>query len=138
MKLSTIVLLLLFAVTVQAEPVTISSTIAPTFGAPLSGTPDGYRLFEGCDLATQTKGAVVDGAYTSGKPYSINADSSALPVLCVVAYNAAGEGSFDAVINIAGAVQPPGAVINLNGGDCAIIPDSGGNAYTCTITIISN
>ena len=81
---------------------------------------------------------MVDGAYTSGKPYSINADSAALPVLCVVAFNAGGEGPFDAVINIAGTVQPPGAVIDLNGGNCSIIPDSGGNAYSCNITVITN
>ena len=122
----------------HAEPATFSSVIAPTFNAPLTGTPDGYRLYQGCDVVTDTVGALVDGAYTSGTPYSIAGDTNSPPILCIVAFNANGEGPFDVAWQLSATLTAPGPIQGLVPGSCTVVPGTGGNVYTCDFTVIPN
>lgn len=129
--------LLLFGAAAFAEPATFNSVVAPTFSQPADGAPDGYRLYEGCDVATQTKGALLDGAYTSGKAYSVAGDTDSPPTLCVVAFNGVGEGGFDVAwqLNVELVPVVPGPVMNLVPGSCEVVSGSA-NEFTCSFTVI--
>lgn len=143
----------LFASLAFAEPVTYSSITPPTFSQPSEGTPDGYRLYQGCDIGAQTKGALIDGAYTSGKAYSFAGDSDSPPTLCVVAWtqacadetqgpcatNDSGEGGFDSAWTLTAStvVEPPGSVIINTSEDCSAVGQSA-TVFNCNVTIIVN
>ena len=130
--------LLLFGAAAFAEPATFNSVVPPTFSQPADGAPDGYRLYEGCDVTTQAKGALIDGAYTSGKAYSITGDTNSPPTLCVVAYNGVGEGAFDVAWRLDVAVVPvePGPVMNLVPGSCEVVSGTS-NEFTCSFTVLT-
>lgn len=123
----------MFAASAFAEPVIFESVDAPTFNQPASGTPDGYRLYQGCDEASQTTGTLIDGAYTSGKAYSFAGDTDTPPTLCIVAYNATGKGPFDMTWTLDDIEPAPGAVEVIIPGTCRAIVD--GVERGCTITI---
>lgn len=109
-----------------AAPVTFDVT--PTITQP-SGIVDGYRAYHGCDLATQAKGTLI-GPAISGSPFSFQGDSTQNYVVCVVAFNSAGESGFLTVGNIAATLNPPGDtsttyICSLNpteGGSCVVSP----------------
>ena len=131
-----ITLLLFATASAFAEPATFSSVVSPTFSQPATGAPNGYRLYQGCDLVAQTKNTLVDGVYTSGKAWSVNGDTDSPPTLCIVAYNSEGEGPFDAVIDLASTpvIDPPGAVVNIQVGSCTVTTTSG-QQYDCTVNL---
>lgn len=119
------VALLAVACEVKAAPVTFD--ITPTF-APATGSITGYRAYQGCVLATQVKGALI-APVTSGTVFSLAGDTANTYKVCVVAYNATGEGTFATVGTITGTLALPGGVTTSY--SCQLNPVSGGS---CTVT----
>ena len=107
----------------QGAPVTFD--ITPTF-SPATGSITGYRAYQGCVLATQVKGALI-APVTSGTVFSLAGDTANTYKVCVVAYNATGEGTFATVGTITGTLALPGGVTTSY--SCQLNPVSGG---TCT------
>lgn len=120
-------LLAAFAVLATAAPTDFD--ITPTFAPPTTGDPAaGYRLYSDCDLATQTSLGLV-GEVISGSVIAFAGDSDTAYPLCVRAYNAAGEGGFDAVATMTATLTaPPGPVTTTY--VCELNPATGG---TCTV-----
>ena len=116
-------LLALYALGANAAPVTFD--ITPTF-SPATGSVTGYRAYQGCVLATQVKGALI-APVTSGTVFSLAGDTANTYKVCVVAYNATGEGTFSSVGTITGTLALPGGVSTTY--TCQLNPVSGG---TCT------
>ena len=103
MRIFSIVLLLCSCAAFGA-PVTYEVT--PTFAAPSSGgAVTGFRLYQGCDQAAQTCSTLIRGcgstesaacAVVSGSAYSFAGDTNSPPTIGTRAWNATGEGGFNA------------------------------------------
>lgn len=124
---------LLFSVAALAQPGTynITPTVLSEDGS--GGTSDGYRIYQGCDKATQAKGAVVADNATVGTQYSFTGDDTAPPVVCQVPFNSSGEGTFANVVRLDATQQVPGAgTLQLQ---CSFVTDTG-EIYDCSGTVL--
>lgn len=105
--IATLVLLTLGFVPAFATPVTYNVT--PTFSAPSTGgAVSGYRAYSGCNQTAQTASTLI-GPATSGTQFSFAGDTTSPPVVCIRAWNASGEGGFNA-ITLNTPAAPPGSV----------------------------
>ena len=111
-------LLALYALGANAAPVTFD--ITPTF-APATGSITGYRAYKSCNQAAQTATGLV-GPAVSGTLFSFAGDTATPPIICVRAWNAAGEGGFNAVTLTV--VVPPGPTTSTY--VCTLNPVTGG------------
>lgn len=96
------------------------------------GTPDGFRLYQGCDLAAGTTGAMVADNIAINNGYQFTGNTDTPPVVCVVPYNSAGEGTFANVVSLDSTQNVPGAgTITLT---CSFVADTG-EIYNCSGTV---
>lgn len=119
-------LLILFPVLALAAPVTIEVT--PTSIVTSAGGPvDGHRAYRGCDLSTQTVGALI-GQITQGTPFTMVVDDAVPEQVCSRAFGAGGEGGFSNVVTISITLAPPGDTTTTY--NCVLSPANGG---TCSV-----
>lgn len=105
-----------------AEPGTYLLTLTDVVEVQARGSVDGYRLHSGCDVAAQTVGTQLVADFGVGDTHELAGDSNNGPVVCVVPFNAIGDGEFDNVFALS-ADLPPGRVRALL--DCQFRSDSG-------------
>ena len=113
---------LLLPLAAIAEPGTYLLTLTDVVEVEARGSIDGYRLHSGCDVAAQTVGTELVADFGVGDTHELAGDSSNGPVVCVVPFNAIGDGEFDNVVALS-ADLPPGRVRALL--DCQFRSDSG-------------
>jgi len=112
-----------------AEPGTYTITPTTLSEDGTGGSVDGFRLYEGCDLAAQTKGALVADNVLAANSYILAGDTATPPVVCAVAYNSAGEGGFANTVTLEAVQQVPGTtIIDLT---CEFVADSG-EVFNCS------
>ncbi len=112
-----------------AVPGTFSVTPTVLSEDQTGGAPDGYRLYQGCDLVAGTTGALIADNVVPGTTYQFTGDSADSPVVCAVAYNAGGEGGFSNTVTLNASQNAPGlGTINLT---CSFISDTG-EIYNCS------
>lgn len=105
-----------------AVPATVTVTVTGLSDDATGGAVDGFRLYRGCDLATQSKGGALADPAVVGGSYSFAGDTDEQYQLCAVAFNSAGEGPFANVVTIRAenvVVPPGGATVIL---DCLFDP----------------
>lgn len=131
MKRIFLTLALMFPLVAFAVPATIEVTVTELSDDGTGGVPDNYRLYSGCDLTTQSVGAVLADPITVGSTYTFSGDTDFTYALCTIPYNVAGDGSgFDNIveINFTNVRVPPGRGRIMV--SCYISPSSGVHA-TC-------
>lgn len=119
--------LLVLPLVAIAAPATINVTPTALSEDGTGGTPDGFRLYRGCDLALQTVGAVIADPAVVATQYSFAGDTGQTYDICARAFNALGEGGFSEVVRIG---VPPGDASGTY--NCTFDVTSPPQTLTCT------
>jgi len=128
-RLIAVIALSLFAVGAFAVPGTYTITPSDLSHDGTGGEPDGFRIYQGCDLGAQTTGAAVADPAVVGNDYTLAGDTPSPPTVCAVAFNSAGEGGFANTVTLEAVQQPPGTTtIDLT---CEFVTDSG-EVFNCS------